>query len=162
VAEGKKKFQAKLVPMGDGGAWTCLKVPFQVEEIFRTRARVAVKATLNGLAFRTSIFPDGQGSHFMMVNKAMQAGAGVKSGDSVKVVLEKDAAPRVIKTPRYLRAALSKDRKAEERFEKLSYSHKKEYLDWIESAKREETRARRIEKMLDMLCRPTAKSGRPF
>ena len=94
----------------------------------------------------------GHGSHFMMVNKAMQKGANVGAGDTVHVVLERDTAPRVLEVPKDLVEALAKDKEARVRFDKMSYSNKKEYVDWIESAKREETRARRIEKALTMIA----------
>lgn len=80
-----------------------------------------VKGTINGFAFRTSVFPTGDGSHFMMVNKAMQAGAKAEAGDTVRVVFEKDTAPRKVVVPKDLNTALARDRQARDRFEKMSY-----------------------------------------
>ncbi len=148
---GQKKFKVVLEPMGSGGKWTCLMVPFGIEKVFGSRARVSVKGTINGFPFRSSIFPQGDGTHFMMVNKAMQEGAGVRLGDTVDVVMEPDTAPRTVTVPGYFRKALSKHRKARVAFEKLSYSHKKEFVDWIDQAKQEETRLRRVEKAIGML-----------
>ena len=70
-----KRFKGRLIPRGPGGAWTFLAIPFSVEEAFGSRARVAVSGTLNGFAFRNSLMPEGDGTHSMMVNKALQAGA---------------------------------------------------------------------------------------
>ena len=148
----QQEFEALLEPMGPGGAWTCLRVPFDVEEVFGSKARTAVEGSINGFRFRSSVFPTGEGEHFMMVNKTMQKGANVNAGDRVSVTLRKDTAPRVIETPQDLENAFAGDAQASEGYERLPYSYKKEYVDWIESAKREETRARRIGKALDMLA----------
>ena len=146
-----QKFQGRLERMAPGGAWTCIRIPFSAEEVFGSKARVPVKGTINGFAFRSSIFPTGDGTHFMMVNKGMQQGASVKPGDSVQVALEKDTAPRVLVVPQDLTDALANDGEAQAGFDNMSHSYRKEYVDWIESAKREETRARRIQKALTML-----------
>ena len=147
-----REFDGILERMGPGGAWTCIRIPFDVEATFGSKARVSVKGTINGFAFRTSIFPDGDGTHFMMVNKAMQQGSRVKPGDAAQIVLEKDKAPRTLEVPKDLKDALATTPEAEARFDKMPFSHKKEYVEWIESAKRDETRARRIEKALLMIA----------
>ena len=54
--------------------------------------------------------------------------------------------------PTYLTAALRKNKKAHAAFENFSYSHKKEYVDWITEAKRDETRAARIKTMIQWLA----------
>jgi uncharacterized protein YdeI (YjbR/CyaY-like superfamily) len=86
----------------------------------------------------------GEGQHFMMVNKEMWEGAKIQEGRAVEVVLEKDTDLRTVEIPRDLMTALSQHRTARKIFESLSYTHKKEYVRWIESAKRSETRERRI------------------
>jgi len=145
------KFKAKFIGVGPKQAWTFMKVPFSVEKAWGTRGQVRVRGTLNGFPYRSSIFPDGKGGHQMMVNKAMQQGAGAKPGDTMKVVMELDAEPRTVTAPADLRKALAKNARAKAAFEKLAYSHKKEYVDWIEEAKRAETRAARIDKTLGKL-----------
>src|SRR5512143_304143 len=116
-----KKFRTKIVPMGNEH-WSCIRIPFAVEPAFGSKARIAVKGTLNGFPFRSSIFPDGSGSHFMMVNKAMQAGAKVTAGDTVDVVMEPDARARTIALPNDLKAALSRLPALQSLFSSLSYS----------------------------------------
>ncbi len=155
----RREFEATLEPMGPGGAWTCLRLPFSAQEAFGSKARIAVKGTINGTAFRSSVFPSGAGSHFMMVNKSMQKGAEVKAGDIVELVLEIDLAPRTLDVPEDLVEALAHHDGARERFGKMSYSHQKEYVDWIESAKPEDTRVRRVEKALKMLSAGTRLKG---
>ncbi|HMF56980.1 MAG TPA: YdeI/OmpD-associated family protein [Pyrinomonadaceae bacterium] len=118
---------------------------------FGTRARVAVAGTINGFPFRSSIFPTGTGTHYMAINREMRAGANVKIGDRVKITLETDTEPRTVEVPADLKKALSKSKPAHTRFEKLSYTHRKEYVQWVEGAKRQETRACRIEEVIKRL-----------
>lgn len=148
---GVLAFKTRLESMGEGDAWTVFRMPFSVEEVFGTRARVPVKGTINGFPFRSSLFPMGEGRHFMMVNKEMWEGAKIQEGRAVQVVLQKDTDVRTVKVPRDLKTALFQNKTARNLFEKLSYIHKKEFIRWVESAKRPETRARRIRSAVTMI-----------
>jgi hypothetical protein len=140
-------------------------LPFDVYETFGTRSRVAVKGTINGFPFRSSIFPmgpTGGGKFYMVVNREMREGAKVKGGDVAEFVMEKDDEPRSIVTPPDLVKALRNSRTAQSAWDKLSYTHRKEYIGAIEEAKKPETRARRIAKAVEMLAgmkRPETKSA---
>ena len=127
-------------------------LPFDVFEVFGTRARLAVKGALNGFPFRSSIFPVGGGKFYMVVNREMREGARVKAGDTVEFVMEKDDEPRTIATPPDLLKALNGRKTAKAVWDKLSYTHRKEYVSAIEEAKKPETRARRIAKTLESLA----------
>lgn len=145
----KIQFNVTLESGGDGGVYFTL--PLKESSKFGVRGRVPVTGTINGYAFRSSIFPIGDGTHYMAVNKTVREGAKVAVGDRVKIVMETDAAPRIVVVPPDLDKALSKSKAARTRFDKLSYTHRKEYVQWIESAKRPETRARRVEVVLARL-----------
>jgi len=108
--------------------------------------------TINGFPFRNSLMPEGDGTHSMMVNEELQKGARAGAGDTVAVVIELDATPRTIAIPEDLKALLAKHKPAQTAFSKLAYSHKKEFLDWINGAKKPETRAKRLEKTIEMLA----------
>ena len=148
---GRKEFRSKLLSQGPGGAWTFMKVPFSAEKVWGTRAMLRVRGTINGFGFRSCIMPLGDGTHCMMVNKAMQAGAKAKPGATVKVVMEPDTAPRVVTVPAELKKAFAKNKVAKAAFEKMPYSHKKEYVGYIIEAKQTETRARRVARALPMM-----------
>lgn len=148
----RKEFRAKLVGMGPGMAWTCLLVPFSVLQTWGTKARFPVKGTINGAAYRSSVFPMGDGRHVMMVKKALQAAAGADQGERVKVVMEPDRAARKVTVPKDFKAALGKNGRAKAFFEGLAASYRKDYVDWITGAKRPETRARRIKQAVGMLA----------
>jgi len=144
-------FKAKLVGRGPGGAWTYLQIPFSVPAVFGRKGQVPVRATINGFTYRNSLIPR-SGVHILGVGKDIRAGAGAVPGDLVQVELVVDDAPRTVETPTDLEAALAKAPAQAKAFAALSYSHKKEYVDWIESAKKPETRQNRIVKMAEMLA----------
>ena len=147
----QKTFKAKLSAEGERRAWTILKLPFRVEKVWGTRARMRVRGTINGVAYRSTIFPLRGGKHLMMVSKEMQVGANAEPGDTVKVVMQPDTAPRVVKVPPELKRALAKNKAAKQAFAKMPYPHQKEYVEAIVEAKKPETRARRIAGALKLM-----------
>jgi hypothetical protein len=147
----QQKFKAKLAAVGPKGAWTILPIPFNVAEVFGTKARVPVVGTMNGFAFRNSLMPEGNGTHRMMVGKELQAGAKARTGEIVSVVLQRDDEKRSVETPAELAAVLKKNKPAAAFFAALSPSCKAEYASWIASAKQAETRASRAGKAVEML-----------
>jgi hypothetical protein len=155
VSMKKLEFKTKLVGQ-EGSSVAAINAPFDVVEVFGTRARVPVRGTINGFPFRSSLMPM-SGCHFMCVNKTMRDGAGVKAGDTVSVVMERDEALRTIETPPLLKKALAKSKTALANWEKMSFSNRKEIALSITQVKQEETRARRLAKAMDIL-----KSGKKW
>lgn len=150
----KIQFNVKLEAGGKGGVFFTL--PLRESTKFGVRGRLAVVGSINGHPFRSSIFPIGDGTHYMAVNRGVREGAKVAAGDNVKVLMQEDRAPRTIELPPDLDKALSKS--ARTNFDKLSYTHRKEYVQWVEAAKRPETRTRRIEQVLARLTTESDKS----
>ena len=149
-----RKFKVKLEKVPSGTWVAYFNVPFNVKEVFGTRARVPVRGTINGCAYRSSIFPMGKGGcHMMVVNREMRDGTGVEVGDTVEVVMERDTAPRILPVPPELKKVLNRDQRAQALFDKLSYTHRKEFARWVTEAKRPETRAQRLAKVVPMLLR---------
>ena len=122
----------------------------QVAVVGEGARRFPVVATVNGYTWRTSVARMG-GEFLVGLNRAVREGAGVQAGDQVEVELELDAAPREVEVPRALADALAADGEAREAFDRLAYTHRKEYARWIEEAKRDETRRRRVAQALEML-----------
>jgi len=100
---------------------------------------------------RGSAIPHGDGIHYMVVNKLIRAAIGVAHGDIVQVVLEKDLEARSVVIPEDLVKASEANGHAKMAFEALSYSHQKQYVEWIEGAKSTTTRQNRITKAIEML-----------
>ena len=112
------------------------------------KVRAPVRVTINGHTFRTTIARMG-GRTFVGLNREAREGTGVAPGDRVTVELVADDEPRTVELPPDLAAALDADLRAF--FDSLSYTHRKEYVRWIEGAKRDETRRARVEKAVAML-----------
>jgi hypothetical protein len=148
----KQTFSIRLIGRGPKGAWTHLPIPFRVEATFGAKGRVAVRGTINGIPYRSSIVPRGDGTHYMAVNQTIRAAASAGVGDMVKVVMEPDTAKRTITVPPYLKKALAAASQ-DKTFASLSYSHSKELIDWIAQAKKLETRASRVEKCIALLAK---------
>lgn len=145
-------FQAALFRPDAPGTWTYAEVPFSVEEAFGTKGRVPVKGEINGVSFSSSLMALGKGRHMLVVNGDIRQAIRAEAGDVVDIRLERDDAKREVTVPDDLNAALNGHEQARLTFERMSYSHRKEYVDWIEGAKKPETRSSRIEKALERLA----------
>jgi uncharacterized protein YdeI (YjbR/CyaY-like superfamily) len=91
------------------------------------------------------------GNFLLPLNRGNRAMAGVSAGEVVEVAIERDDDPRVVEVPDDLAAALEGEEAASEAFAGLSYSHQREYVEWITEAKRPETRARRVAQAVERL-----------
>jgi bifunctional DNA-binding transcriptional regulator/antitoxin component of YhaV-PrlF toxin-antitoxin module len=146
----RQRFQATLSESGRGGGrW--IEVPFDGRDVFG-EARPAVAGTLNGTPFHGRLSVYG-GVTYLGLNKQVRDVAGIDVGDRVEVVLDRDEAPRQVEIPPALLAAFERDAAAKAAFEKLAFTHRKEYARWIAEAKKDETRERRVAKALVMLKR---------
>src|SRR5262249_48162032 len=121
-----KRFRAELLK-DESSTATGIEIPFDVQKVFGTRARVPVRGTLNGFPYRSSIMPMG-GKHYMAVNKQLREGAKAKAGDLISVVMERDEAPRTVETPQDFTRALKANQTAQAAWDKSSYTHRKEYV----------------------------------
>ncbi|MFZ1010175.1 MAG: YdeI/OmpD-associated family protein [Candidatus Sulfotelmatobacter sp.] len=145
----KLKFTAKIDGR-EAGVVAAITPPVDVPEFFGTRARIPIRGTINGYPFRSSLMPCG-GRHMMPVNSTLCRGAGVRPGDHVEVVMERDEEKRTVDAPPLLQKELAKNKAALANWEKLSFTHKKEMAQSILGAKQEETRTRRLAKVMDVL-----------
>lgn len=144
----KKTFTAIIQNAGGGGGF--VEVPFDVEEAFASK-RPKVKAMIEGVPYRTTLMRMGSEHHILGVLKDIREQIGKTFGDEVTVTVEPDTEPRLIEIPKDLMKELKKDKEARTFFDKLSYTHQKEYVRWVEEAKKEETRQNRIVKTMEML-----------
>jgi hypothetical protein len=157
MAKQELRFTAKIQGK-EAGVVAAITPPVDVPEFFGTRARVPVRGTINGFPFRSSLAPCG-GYHMMPVNKTLREGAGANPGDIVEVVMERDDEERTVEAPPGLKKALAKNKTARANWEKLAFTHKKEMAICISEAKREETRARRLAKVISVLEKGTKWTG---
>jgi hypothetical protein len=133
---------ASTVELG-GKTATGIPVPDEVIEALGASKRPPVTVTVNGHTYRTTAVRMG-GRFLVPLNAENREAAGVAAGDDVTVDIEPDTGPREVTLPEDLAAAMDDDARAA--YDRLSYTHRKEWVRWVEEARRPETRATRIEK----------------
>jgi hypothetical protein len=142
------RFRALLESTGKTAAG--MQVPEEIVTRLGSTKRPAVKVTINGYTYRSSIAPMG-GAYWLGVSNENRAKAGVAAGQTLDVTVELDTEPRAVTVPADFQKALGKDAAARKFFEGLSHSNKSRIVLAIEGAKTAETRQRRIEKSVAML-----------
>jgi hypothetical protein len=140
------RFETVLEAEGPG---VFFQVPLDVPAVFG-KARPPVRGTINGQPFRSTVAVYG-GRSYLPVNRALRQAAGVAAGDAVVIELEADDQPRTVEPPPALASALAADPEAKTAFDGLSFTHQREYAEWVAEAKREATRRRRVEQATQML-----------
>ena len=133
--------------------WTFITMPKSASKKLPKRGRIAVQGTINGFAFKTSAFPDGDGSHQFMVNGTMRAGAKAAVGDTATFIIEPASDTVEFEITEDLSAALKKSAKASAQWEKITPKAKAEWTNWITSSKKEETRTTRVAKTIERLAK---------
>jgi hypothetical protein len=141
-------FRAVIEDGSGGGAF--VTIPFDVEATFGKK-RVPVRATIDGAPYQGSLVRMGGSCHLLIIRKDLRAQIGKTIGDEVSVTVEEDTAPRAVVVPADLEEALAGDPSAEAFFRQLAYTHQREYVAWIEEAKRAQTRHERIGRAVAML-----------
>ena len=144
----KQTFTAVILNAGGGGAY--VEVPFDVEAVFGAK-KPRVRATIEGVPYRGLLTRMGTEHHVLIILKGIREQIGKTFGDEIKITVESDTEPRLIEVPKDLEEELKKEKEAKAFFDKLSYTHRKEYVNWINEAKKEETRQNRIAKTIEML-----------
>jgi hypothetical protein len=149
------RFQAKVlqpeIPIKDSPAF--LVLPAQASGRLPTRSALTVDGAINGHAFRAVLQPDGQKSHWLALTAPMLKGAGASVGDTVTLEIAPSQKELETKIPADLRAALAEAPKAAALWSAITPVARRDWIQWITSAKRAETRARRIHNACDMLAK---------
>ncbi len=126
--------------------------PFDTVELFGEKGQVKVKVLFDDkVEYRSSLSNMGGGCHRLRLTQAIRKELGKTFGDTVNIKLWEDKEERIVIVPDDVQELLNQNEKAKEFYDKMSYTHKKEYIRWIEEAKKEETRKRRKIKMIEML-----------
>lgn len=125
-------------------------IPFDSAAFYGTRAQVNVCGTIDGTPFHATLTPYG-GKHIMGVTQNIRSAIGKAIGDSVHLIMEADDEPRGLDIPEDLIWALDANEQAKAKFNKFALSHRMAYIEWIDGARKPETRQRRIEQAIDMI-----------
>lgn len=155
-ADSKIRFQAKLnrpkAMSTKAVSWTFLTLPKAASAKLPSRGIASVEGTINGQRFRATLEPDGNRSHWLKVSRKLREAAGAEAGDVVTVEMsatEKEPEPRM---PSDLRKALAAAPKARAVWQDITPIARRDWIQWIVSARRPETRARRVDNACSMLA----------
>jgi hypothetical protein len=129
---------------------TGFRVPARVVDALDSGKKPKVLVSIGGHTYRSTVAVYG-GEYMIPLNAENRSSAGVSAGETVSVGIELDTAERTVTVPDDLAAALAADQRARDAFEALSYSKRRAHVIAVESAKRPETRVRRIEKVVTEL-----------
>lgn len=128
-----------------------IEFPYDVAKEFGGKGRVKVKAIIEGYPYRGSLVKMGGDCHLLGITQKVRKGTGKNPGDTVQVVLEEDTEERTVEMPEDFLALLKENPMLLEFFNGLSYTHRKEYVRWINEARKEETRKRRLDRAIELL-----------
>ena len=149
------RFKAELLQPADppnGSSWTFLILPRHASAKLPTRGMTTVEGMINGHSFRATLEPDGQKSHWLKVNTKMREAADLEVGDLVPLEILAVGREREPRVPVDLRKALAAAAEARAVWSEITLMARRDWVNWITSAKRSETRARRIHTACEMLA----------
>jgi hypothetical protein len=151
------RFSARLLrpaATGKSGPWTFLNLPREASAKLPSRGMESVEGTLNGSAFQATLEPDGLGGHWLKVDRKLRQAAGVEAGDTVTLEIAPVAEEPEPRMPPDLRKALAAAPKgAREAWSDITPLARRDWIQWITSGKRAETRVLRIGRACDMLAK---------
>lgn len=148
--EPEHEFEATLEADGDTGG-VFVVIPFSVAEAYGKRGQLPVHVTFDGYPYQGSAVPLGDGHHALLILKQIRRAIGKTLGDSVRVTMRHDTAVRKMAAPADLAEQLATNPKAAAYYDKLAYTHQREFVRWLEGAKKPETRAKRLAQTVELL-----------
>lgn len=144
-------FEGPIIQHGEMNA-AYVEFPFSVEETFGRKGQVKIKAFFDGKAeYRGSLANMGTGCHILGLTQAIRKQIGKGFGDTVKVELWQDAEERIVEIPEDVQVVFDVHPDVFELYDKMSYTHRKEFMRWITEAKKPETRENRKIKLVEMI-----------
>ena len=147
-----KTFEAVLERTADRLCWVIARIPIDLAQIWGKRGQIKVLGEMNGFAFTATLFPDGQGHHFLIVNKKLLSGGKTAAGLTAKFRIQLDTSPRItISPPKELLRELAQSKRLLKFFESFSPSLRHELSKWIAQCKTSEARTRRSEQIAELL-----------
>ena len=146
-----RAFPAVLTRSGNSLNWVVIRLPFDAQKVWGARGQIRVKGEINHFTFRTTLFPTGDGHHYMIVNKQMQKGGGVMPGMEAQFRMEPDPEKREVPVSPELEKALKESKRLQKFYLGLTPSARTDIARWITGAKQKQTRARRAEQCAERL-----------
>ena len=143
------EFDSEITRLEGKIKWNVFYFPYPAVEHFGSKGNIPVRITVDGHAFDHTLLPSRNG-HYLVYNEFIRQAVGKNPGDSVHVTLEQDTKKRVYVVPAHIEASL-KEAGVLEQFLKLPDYEKREQANHIEAAKKEETKANRLNALIQRL-----------
>ncbi|WP_128913426.1 YdeI/OmpD-associated family protein [Granulicella sibirica] len=151
MEDAGKRFRGVLERGDQGLGWIIVRVPFVPGEVWPEMVRLRVRGEVNGVAFRTSFFPLAGSGFFLLVNKALQRGAGIGVGNAAEFALWPDLEERAAELPDELAELLDEEAGLREWYDRLTEYTRREIGKWLLGVKGDEARSRRAMQMAERL-----------
>ncbi|WP_299344835.1 YdeI/OmpD-associated family protein [uncultured Pseudoxanthomonas sp.] len=151
---GRIRFNATLQRPAEpeGATWTFLVLPKAASAKLPTRSMTTVDGTFAGKPFTATLEPDGEGSHWLKVETALREAAGVAAGDKVELAIAPVKDEPEPPVPPDIRKALTAAPEADAVWSSLTPLARRDWIHWMTSGKKAETRVKRIATACDMLA----------
>ena len=146
-----KKFSAPLERSRNNLGWTVVRIPFDAAKLWSKRGQLRVRGTINNFEFRATLFPDGEGGHYLLANRKMQKGGHAHAGDKAHFTLEPDTAERPIVIPVELEKLFKQEKALRKFFNEWSDSGKRWVINEIQGKKSAASRAKRVEHLAEQM-----------
>lgn len=144
-------FSAEILQHQDMNA-AFVNFPFDTYELFGKKGQVKIKVLLDDkVEYRGSLTKMKSENHLLGLTQEIRRELGKTFGGIIDIKLWEDREERIVIVPDDVRELFDQNEKAKDLYDKMSYTHRKEYIRWIEEAKKEETRTRRKIKMIEMI-----------
>ena len=147
----RKSFNALLLRSSNNLGWTIARIPFDAAKAWGKRGQIRVRGSINGFDFRTTLFPDGKGNHYLLVNKSMQKGGCAAVGDKASFTLEPDTKERPIVVPSELEKLFKQEKALRKFFNEWSDSGQRWVTNEVASRKTHASRERRAEQIAEQM-----------
>ena len=152
------RFSATLLaprqPTAKTIAWTFLTLPKQASAKLPSRGQTTVEGTLNGCPLKATLEPDGMGGHWLKVDRKLREAAGAKAGGVVTLEIVPVGEEPEPKVPPDLRKALTAaPAKVRAAWSDITPAARRDFIHWITSGKKAETRVKRVATACDMLAK---------
>lgn len=146
----KYEFESEIKQLEGKIKWNVFYFPYSVIEEFGSKGNIPVLIKVDGYSFEHTLLPSKNG-HYLVYNKFIKQAVGKGIGDTVYVTLEKDTRQRKYKAPPHLEQALEKSGVLVQYLEQPDFI-KREQVNFIEIAKKEETKQNRLNKLITLLA----------
>jgi hypothetical protein len=147
-----KIFESVLERTPDRLRWVIARLPFDAAKTWGKRGQLRIKGEINGFAFNSTLFPAGDGTHFLIVNKKLLSGGKIAAGLTAKFRLQPDTTPRPAPPPgQELLRELGQSKRLLKFFESLNPSRRRDIAKWVAQCKTPDARKRRSQQIADRL-----------